>query len=481
MPPKSPKAVTPPVCPDYVFAISYEFTITGRKKLSANMAQCAHQWIKGSQALVRLGEDSGWWRATNVQEYESGTFSVRLAKTGDGKGGRWVMERKLIVGNKGGKDRPDFICFGFFGGIFESAQGLRVKVLDADLDSSPETVTYCANFTDGENEVEQSMGLSQFLADFPPLEVEDQIEWETEGAEQGDDEIVIDMRSAPRVAQLISMAYYGPTQVSCKPQALFESLKAPELRVVLRHMLGGEATIGASENALKASLLRLETRLRMSDRVTFNECRLDLSRLTSVVEAGKGNFEVAGDIIRSVVIEKLFAEQSGETGSHEQASQSGSARKVPKKGKPSTSQCQRGAGSAALSSSESDGDDSEESSSEGDPPPKRARKTPAAAAGRDPQRTVRFDEEEVVIERKRDAEDYPAWQKLKAITPIGEDPLEAGEIFFAEERLREAAQMFLVCDPMRVMPRDRQRIRIRYSLALDRLEAHARVGALYSL
>ena len=104
MPPKSPKAVTPPVCPDHVFAISYEFTITGRKKLSANMAQCAHQWIKGSQALVRLGEDSGWWRATNVQEYESGTFSVRLAKTGDGKGGRWMMERKLIVGNKGGKD-----------------------------------------------------------------------------------------------------------------------------------------------------------------------------------------------------------------------------------------------------------------------------------------------------------------------------------------------------------------------------------------
>ena len=104
-----------------------------------------------------------------------------------------MMERKLIVGNKGGKDRPDFICFGFFGGIFESAQGLRVMVLDADLDSSPETVTYCANFTDGENEVEQSMGLSQFLADCPPLEVEDQVEWETEGAEQGDDEIVIDM------------------------------------------------------------------------------------------------------------------------------------------------------------------------------------------------------------------------------------------------------------------------------------------------
>ena len=82
MPPKSPKAVTPPVCPDHVFAISYEFTITGRKKLSANMAQCAHQWIKGSQALVRLGEESGWWRATHVQEYDSGTFSVRLAKTG---------------------------------------------------------------------------------------------------------------------------------------------------------------------------------------------------------------------------------------------------------------------------------------------------------------------------------------------------------------------------------------------------------------
>ena len=88
---------------------------------------------------------------------------------------------------------------------------------------------------------------------------------------------------------------------------------------------------------------------------TFNECRLDLSRLTSVVEAGKGNFEVAGDIIRSVVIEKLFEKQSGETGSQEQASQSGSARKVPKKGKPSASQCQRGAGTAALSSSESDG------------------------------------------------------------------------------------------------------------------------------
>ncbi len=83
MPPKSPKAVTLPVCPDHVFAISHEFTITGRKKLSTNIAHCDHQWVKGSQALVRLGEESGWWRATHVQEYESGTFSVRLAKTGD--------------------------------------------------------------------------------------------------------------------------------------------------------------------------------------------------------------------------------------------------------------------------------------------------------------------------------------------------------------------------------------------------------------
>ena len=395
MPPKSPKSVTLPVCPDHVFAISHEFTITGRKKLSTTMAHCEKQWVKGSQALVRLGEDSGWWRATHVQEYESGTFSVRLAKTGDGKGGRWIMERKLILGNKGGANRPEFICFGFFGGIFESAQGVRVKVLDADLDSAPETVTYCANFEDGENEVEQSMGLSQFLADFPPLEVDDQIDWETEGVERGDDEEVIDMRQTPLVAQLISLAYYGPTTGSFKPQGFVESLKASELRVVLNHMLGGETTIGASELSLKGRLVGLETRLKRSDMPTFNDCRQDLARLTAAVEAGKGDFEVAGDIIRSVVIDKLFAEQSGETGSREQASQSGSGSKTPKKGKPSASQCQGGAGTAALSPSESEGDDSEDSSSEDDPPPKRARKAPEAAVGLDPKRKARFADEDV--------------------------------------------------------------------------------------
>ena len=204
MPPKETTTVTPQVCPGHAFAISNEYTITGRNKLSATLSQCEHQWIKGGQALILLGEASGWWRATGVQEYRSGTFSVRLAKTADGKGGRWMTERKLIIGTKSGEQRPTFICFGFFGGVFESNEGALAKVMDADLDASPANVSYCTNFHDGENEVEQSSTLSQFLADFPPLEVEDTAAWDVD--EDHESTEVVDLGDAPRLAVLLSIS-----------------------------------------------------------------------------------------------------------------------------------------------------------------------------------------------------------------------------------------------------------------------------------
>jgi hypothetical protein len=473
MPPKAPKAVTLPVCPDHVFAVSSEFAITGREKISTTLSQCVQQWVKGGQALIRLGDESGWWRATKVQENDSGTFSVRVAKTAEGKNGRWILERKLIKGIQGGEKRPDFICFGFFSGEFESPSGLKAKVLDADLDSSPETVSFTTNFDDGENEVGQEMNLSQFLVDFPPLEVEDTVEWDfSNTAENNSSTTVFDMGDAPLLSDLLSTVYYGPS----RKNAFIESLGASELRVALLGILGDKATIGDSDRALRAALERVETILRQTDKRLWEECRKDLIRLASAVAAGKGDFKTTGDIVRSVVFDKLTAADEDDQ-TRPRRTQSASQSAPNDTCHDSHSSHNQGVQDAPPSDPEDSEDDDSEESSVHEPPPKRVRKQQASARSR-PYSTprVRFAEDD---EEERQAVvdgGYSPQRKLLAITPRGADLMQAAAHFFSEPRLCAAAQIDRVV-PSEIELADVQRMVVRCSMALDRLESLSHVGA----
>ena len=91
-----------------------------------------------------------------VKQNSSETFSVRLAKNKEGDNGRWLLERKLLVGTQGGGHRASFICFGVVGGEFHSADGNAVRVLEVDFDD-PRSPKVSFHLIDSNEGVEQTV------------------------------------------------------------------------------------------------------------------------------------------------------------------------------------------------------------------------------------------------------------------------------------------------------------------------------------